>query len=119
MTAGLLHHIVLSLVTCHLSRISVRGDEQLLRNTILAMFLCAAIITGAVAQEPTAPQTGVTAPQPATLEERLGADDGFALAILITANMRGNLEVCDCNYPRGGLARRLGYLEAFKKRFKD
>ena len=91
----------------------------MLRNTILALVLCAVIIMGAMAQEPTAPQTGVTAPQPATLEERLGADDGFALAILITANMRGNLEVCDCNFPRGGLARRLGYLEAFKKRFKD
>jgi hypothetical protein len=95
------------------------GEEQLLRKTILAVCLCAAIITGALAQEP-APQTPATfTGQPATLEGRLGDDDGFALAILITANMRGNLEVCDCNYPRGGLARRLGYLEAFKKRFKD
>ena len=33
--------------------------------------------------------------------------------------MRGNLDVCDCNYPRGGLARRVGYVEAFKKKFKD
>src|SRR5215510_3930886 len=59
------------------------------------------------------------AAQPATLDERLGADDGFALTILITANLRGNLDVCDCNHPRGGIARRLGYLEAFKKKFKD
>jgi 2',3'-cyclic-nucleotide 2'-phosphodiesterase (5'-nucleotidase family) len=33
--------------------------------------------------------------------------------------MRGNLEVCDCNHPRGGLARRIGYVESFKKKFKD
>ena len=38
---------------------------------------------------------------------------GAALAILFGANMRGNLEVCDCKYPRGGLARRVGYVEAF------
>jgi 2',3'-cyclic-nucleotide 2'-phosphodiesterase (5'-nucleotidase family) len=54
-----------------------------------------------------------------SLDERLGIDDGAALAILFGANMRANLEVCDCNYPRGGLARRVGYVEAFKKKFKD
>jgi 2',3'-cyclic-nucleotide 2'-phosphodiesterase (5'-nucleotidase family) len=54
-----------------------------------------------------------------SLDERLGNDDGAALAILFGANMRGNLEVCDCNYPRGGLARRVGYVEAFKKKFKE
>jgi len=54
-----------------------------------------------------------------TLDERLGPDDGAALAILFGANMRGNLSTCDCNFPRGGLARRVGYVEAFKKKFKD
>lgn len=54
-----------------------------------------------------------------SLDERLGTDDGAALAILFGANMRGNLELCDCNYPRGGLSRRVGYVEAFKKKFKD
>jgi len=54
-----------------------------------------------------------------TLEERLGTDDGAALAILFGANMRGNMELCDCNYPRGGVSRRVGYVEAFKKKFKD
>jgi 2',3'-cyclic-nucleotide 2'-phosphodiesterase (5'-nucleotidase family) len=54
-----------------------------------------------------------------SLDERLGTDDGAALAILFGANMRGNLDLCDCNYPRGGLARRVGYVEAFKKKFKD
>ncbi len=28
-------------------------------------------------------------------DERLGADDGAALALLFTANMRGNLDTCD------------------------
>jgi len=43
--------------------------------------------------------TGINsqAQQPAkkTLDERLGTDDGAALAILFGANMRGNLETCD------------------------
>jgi 2',3'-cyclic-nucleotide 2'-phosphodiesterase (5'-nucleotidase family) len=83
----------------------------LFRKSILAFVLTITLFVAALAQ-------GLTT-QPATLDERLGADDGFALAILITANMRGNLELCDCNHPRGGLARRVGYLDAFKKKFKD
>ncbi|HKY05862.1 MAG TPA: hypothetical protein VJQ56_13280, partial [Blastocatellia bacterium] len=55
----------------------------------------------------------------ATLEERLGEDDGAALAILFTTDLRGNLDWCSCSLPRGGLARRIGYLEGFKKKFKD
>lgn len=57
--------------------------------------------------------------KPATFDERLGPDDGAALAILFGANLRGNLGTCDCNFPRGGLARRVGYVEAFKKKFKE
>lgn len=34
-------------------------------------------------------------PAKGTLDERLGADDGAALAILFGANMRGTLETCD------------------------
>lgn len=30
-----------------------------------------------------------------SLDERLGSEDGAALAILFGANMRGNLETCD------------------------
>ena len=67
--------------------------------------------------------TQTEAPRPGentlSLDERLGTDDGAAFAILFGAGMRGNLDVCDCNYPRGGLARRLGYVEAFKKKFKE
>jgi len=83
----------------------------LFRKSILTFVLTITLFVAGLAQ-------GLT-PQPATLDERLGADDGFALTILITANMRGNLELCDCNHPRGGLARRIGYLDAFKKKFKD
>lgn len=73
------------------------------------------LITGAQSQSPS---PGANQ-QPATMDERLGADDGAALAILISANLRGNLNLCDCNHPRGGLARRIGYLSAFKNRFKQ
>ena len=39
----------------------------------------------------------VAAQEPAkqTFDQRLGADDGAALAILFGANMRGILETCD------------------------
>lgn len=53
------------------------------------------------------------------MDLRLGQDDGAAFAILIGGNQRGNLELCDCNHPRGGLARRVGYAQAFKQKFKD
>ncbi|HEY7913174.1 MAG TPA: hypothetical protein VIG62_14780 [Blastocatellia bacterium] len=55
----------------------------------------------------------------AVLDARLGEDDGAAAAILFGANMRGNPGLCDCNNPRGGLGRRIGYIEAFKKKFKQ
>jgi hypothetical protein len=103
-----------SRITYDVSRlISFPGARQLFRKSLLAFVLTISFFAGALAQDLT------TRPQPATLDERLGADDGFALAILITANMRGNLELCDCHNPRGGLARRIGYLDAFKKKFKD
>jgi 2',3'-cyclic-nucleotide 2'-phosphodiesterase (5'-nucleotidase family) len=70
-----------------------------------------------VAQQPSAGVETKTAGE--TFDERLGEDDGAALAILIGANQRGNLEVCDCNQPRGGLARRVGYAEGFRRKFKD
>jgi 2',3'-cyclic-nucleotide 2'-phosphodiesterase (5'-nucleotidase family) len=56
---------------------------------------------------------------PISFDERLGEDDGAALAILFGANLRGNLDTCDCAHPRGGLARRVGYVDGFKKKFKD
>jgi len=71
-------------------------------------------VTAATQTEPPKPGQNTL-----SLDERLGTDDGAALAILFGANMHGNLDLCDCNYPRGGLARRVGYVEAFKKKFKD
>jgi len=35
------------------------------------------------------------APPPETLDQKLGPDDGAALAILFGANLRGNLFPCD------------------------
>ena len=86
----------------------------MLKKTIYAALgitlLCASGLT----------QTPVPAAnEPATFDERLGVDDGAALAILFGANLRGNLELCDCNHPRGGLARRVGYVEAFRKKFAE
>jgi len=53
----------------------------------------------AIALMPVAASTQSPAPQPQakpnSFDERLGVDDGAALAILFTANMRGNLEMCD------------------------
>ena len=76
-----------------------------------------------IACVPICAATQTEAPKPGentlSLDERLGTDDGAALAILVGSGMRGNLDVCDCNYPRGGLARRIGYVEAFKKKFKE
>jgi 2',3'-cyclic-nucleotide 2'-phosphodiesterase (5'-nucleotidase family) len=57
---------------------------------------------GATQTEPPKPLDNTS-----SFDERLGTDDGAALAILFIANMRGN-----------GLARRVGYVEAFKKKFK-
>jgi 2',3'-cyclic-nucleotide 2'-phosphodiesterase (5'-nucleotidase family) len=83
-------------------------------SLILLLWLMLGSVRMATAQE----QSTKTAPA-AGFEERLGPDDGAVLAILFGGNLRGNLELCDCTAPRGGLARRVGYIEAFKKRFKD
>jgi 2',3'-cyclic-nucleotide 2'-phosphodiesterase (5'-nucleotidase family) len=88
---------------------------NLLKKILCAALLLAALSAGAWPQAEIQPVAG----QAPTFEERLGADEGAALAILFGANMRGNLDLCDCNHPRGGLARRVGYVEGFKKRFKD
>jgi 2',3'-cyclic-nucleotide 2'-phosphodiesterase (5'-nucleotidase family) len=54
---------------------------------------------------------------PDSFVEALGPDDGAAFAILFGGNIRGVLDLCDCNNPRGGLARHVGYVEGFKKHF--
>ncbi|HXG64500.1 MAG TPA: hypothetical protein VNO70_05295 [Blastocatellia bacterium] len=85
----------------------------MLKKTLGALLTVACLFLPAMAQ-----QNGA-AEQPQSFDERLGPDDGAVLAILFGANMRGNLDLCDCNHPRGGLARRIGYLEGFKKKFKS
>lgn len=75
-------------------------------SCIAALLICAAVFG----------QSGVPVE---SFEDRLGLDDGAALAILFGGNLRANLEVCDCNHPRGGLARRVGYVEGFRRKFKD
>jgi 2',3'-cyclic-nucleotide 2'-phosphodiesterase (5'-nucleotidase family) len=79
------------------------------------LLLCAANVRN----QTIAPDVLVDTSKAQTFNERLGTDDGAAFAILYGANLRGNLDLCDCNHPRGGIARRVGYVEAFKQHFKD
>ncbi len=87
----------------------------MVRKTVTAFLIAIFLSIGAVAQLPAQDASA----KAATFDERLGADDGAAFAILFGANMRGNIDVCDCNNPRGGIARRIGYVEGFKKKFKN
>ena len=82
------------------------------RRTVCIFMALALVSVCALSQE-----VSPDSPSNEPFEQRLGADDGAALAILFGANMRGLLELCDCNFPRGGLARRIGYVEGFKKKF--
>ncbi len=55
-----------------------------------------------------------------TLKDRLATDDGYAAVLFYSADIHGNLEVCGCPiHPLGGLARRLGYIDAFRQRSPD
>ncbi|MBS1787137.1 MAG: hypothetical protein JST85_05410 [Acidobacteria bacterium] len=55
-----------------------------------------------------------------TLSDRLGTDDGYGIVVFYSATVHGNLEVCGCPiHPLGGVARRMGYINAFKKRSPD
>jgi 2',3'-cyclic-nucleotide 2'-phosphodiesterase (5'-nucleotidase family) len=87
--------------------------KRILLSCLTILMLAAAALTGTTA-------AGKAQETPKeTFDGRLGADDGAALAILFIANMRGNLNLCDCSHPRGGLARRVGYVEGFKKKFPE
>lgn len=87
-----------------------------MRRLITCIIVTAALALTLSAQvaSPVAPENAIQA-----FDERLGPDDGAVAALLIGGNLRGNLDLCDCNHPRGGLARRVGYAEAFKRKFKD
>src|SRR5262249_940952 len=55
-----------------------------------------------------------------TLKERLDKDDGYGLVLFYSADIHGNLEVCGCPiHPLGGVAGRMGYMNAFHKRRPD
>lgn len=86
-----------------------------------AFILCSLLLffAATVYNQTIAPDVLVDTSKAQTMAERLGEDDGAAFAILYGANLRGNLDLCDCNHPRGGIARRVGYVENFKKRFAD
>jgi 2',3'-cyclic-nucleotide 2'-phosphodiesterase (5'-nucleotidase family) len=55
-----------------------------------------------------------------TLKDRLDKDDGYGIALFISSSIHGSLEVCGCPiHPLGGVARRAGYINAFRKRSPD
>lgn len=55
-----------------------------------------------------------------TLKDRLGEDDNYGIVLFYSADIGGNLEVCGCPIkPLGGVARRLGYINAFRRRSPD
>lgn len=55
-----------------------------------------------------------------TLADRLDKDDGYAIALFYSMGVHGNLEVCGCPiHPLGGVARRAGYINAFRKHSPD
>jgi hypothetical protein len=52
-----------------------------------------------------------------TIANRMGVDDGFGAVVFFSGDIHGNLEVCGCPiHPLGGVARRMGYVNAFRKR---
>src|SRR5262245_19356030 len=55
-----------------------------------------------------------------TLKDRLDKDDGYGIVLFVSSSVHGNLEVCGCPiHPLGGVARRRGYIEAFRRRSPD
>ncbi|MEW6129387.1 MAG: hypothetical protein AB1757_20270 [Acidobacteriota bacterium] len=91
----------------------------MVRNLFFSFFIVTFFLVSALAQAPLYSDILIDTAKAQSFDERLGTDDGAAMALLFGANMRGNLELCDCNVPRGGLARRIGYIEAFKNKFKE
>lgn len=55
-----------------------------------------------------------------TLDDRLGASDGFVASIFYVSDLTGSLEVCGCaQNPQGGIARQKGFLNEFENRYRD
>jgi hypothetical protein len=64
-----------------------------LLKKVLSLVL--AIICSYASAAAQAPAPATPAKSEASFDERLGEDDGAALAILFGANLRGNLDPCD------------------------
>ena len=73
--------------------------KKLFNKTLFKKLACvAAVALLYVSANPqsASPQSGPRpGSKPESFDGRLGDDDGAALAILFTANMRGNLDTCD------------------------
>jgi 2',3'-cyclic-nucleotide 2'-phosphodiesterase (5'-nucleotidase family) len=72
---------------------------------------------------PQKPNREALAKKPAptgSVKDRLGDDDGYGIVVFYSSTVHGNLEVCGCPiHPLGGVARRMGYINAFKRRSPD
>jgi hypothetical protein len=111
------------------------NSKRIISLTIVCLFALAAIIINqastralSLTQTPQPPpksqqEREALAKKPApsgTLEDRLDKDDGYGIALFYSMGIRGNLEVCGCPiHPLGGVARRMGYINAFRKRSPD
>jgi 2',3'-cyclic-nucleotide 2'-phosphodiesterase (5'-nucleotidase family) len=111
--------------------------KRLLSLSILLLFAFAAIALGLPSirafQTPQPPKKSEPKKTPAdrealakkpaptgTLKDRLDVDDGYSIALFYSMGIHGNLEVCGCPiYPLGGVARRTGYINAFRERSPD
>lgn len=59
----------------------------MLKRAVCLLTIAACLAAGALAQDTTS--------QTLSFDQKLGADDGAVLAILIGGNLRGKLEMCD------------------------
>jgi Cytochrome c554 and c-prime len=111
------------------------NSKRIISLTIVCLFaLAATIINRASTRALSLTQTPQPPPKPqqerdalakkpapsGTLDDRLDRDDGYGIVLFYSMGIRGNLEVCGCPiHPLGGVARRMGYINAFRKRSPD
>src|SRR5262247_3881646 len=111
------------------------NSKRIISLTIVCLFALAAVIVNRAAtrslsfrqtpQPPQKPQQereslAKKAAPSGTLEDRLDKDDGYGIVLFYSMGVRGNLEVCGCPiHPLGGVARRIGYINVFRKRSPD
>jgi hypothetical protein len=111
--------------------------KRILSLSIVGLFAWAAFAvyfspSSAFTQTPQPPKESKKKPQPdrealakkpapsGTLKDRLDVDDGYGLVVFYSMGVHGNLEVCGCPiHPLGGVARRMGYINAFRRHSPD